>query len=404
MDVLWEGLGEYSEDILRCIRCGFCNSVCPTSNASFSYMASKTSRGRLVMLQSILRKSSTINPLDREFRRLIDLCFGCRRCLEVCPAGVRIPQLMWRVRNLGGGDGRLRLMLKHYGAIEKTASRIHRLSNLILRSRLGRRILQTLAGIDSRAPFPRFSPPLESMIKQSPGQGRPLAYFIDIFTNYHESRLGLRVAGFLERLGYSVYAPVQREAGTPLLEEGLLEEAKQVARFNVSSLLREVERGARILTSSPAAYLALKRDYPELLGDEDSRVVAENTVDVLEIIREEVDGGRIRFRGGRGRLIYHSSCFSKATGMSGLIIGLLESAGYSVEVREECCGIAGMWGMMREHYEEALDVGSRLFSKIRGVDVPVVSQSETCRLQISHHAGVRTLHPFEVLLGSIQSW
>lgn len=228
-----------------------------------------------------------------------------------------------------------------------------------------------------------------------------LAYFIDVFTNYHEVELGKRVVEALERLGYGVEAPEQREAGTLLLEEGALDEAEKVAKFNVEKLYEAVESGAKIITTSPAAYLALKQDYPELLGDGRARWVAEETIDVMELILREWEEGRIRFRKSGEEAVYHHSCFTKASGLTKTIERALKAAGYQVKDVEECCGVAGIWGITRRHYEEALDVGSRLFTRLRRLNLPVFSQSETCRLQIRHKTGLHVEHPVEGLLREI---
>lgn len=402
-------IDNYSEDIQKCIRCGFCNSVCPTSNASFSYKGSKTSRGRLVILQAIISGAAKIDPFSERFRDLIDYCFGCRRCLEVCPAGVRIPQLMWRIKhayNLEKGSGIREKVMEHYGELERLAAKVSGLVNWAKESELGKVILEKMGGIDRRAPFPKFSSEiLEEWIrsrKVSKSLGSRLAYFIDVFTNFHEVELGKKVVEFLERLGYSVVAPEQKEAGTLMLEEGLLEAAEKIARFNVDSFYEEVKNGVRILTTSPAAYVAMKKDYPELLLDDKSRTIAENTVDILEIVKEELDGGKIWFEGEEEEIVYHVSCFTKASGLSNLIKELLRRAGYKLRVFDECCGVAGIWGMKKEHYDEAADVGSKLFEKIRKAGLTVVSQSETCRLQIRHHTGARVIHPFEALLERIR--
>ena len=398
-------LNDYSEDIQKCIRCGFCNSVCPTSNASFSYKGSKTSRGRLVILQAIISNAAEVDPFNERFRSLIDYCFGCRRCLEVCPAGVRIPQLMWRIKhayNVEKGSGIREKVMEHYGELEKLAARVSGFANWVKESGLGKVILEKVGGIDRRAPFPKFSSEIleewiRNRVRPESNEGR-LAYFIDVFTNFHEVELGKRAVEFLEMLGYSVVAPEQKEAGTLMLEEGLLEAAEKTARFNVDSFYREVGKGARVLTTSPAAYVAMKKDYPELLQDEKSRKVAEKTFDILEIVKEEVERGRIWFEGDEEEIVYHVSCFTKASGLSNLIKELLRKAGYKLRIFDECCGVAGIWGMKKEHYDEAADVGSRLFEKIRSAGLPVVSQSETCRLQIRHHTGARVIHPFEALL------
>lgn len=394
-------LGDYFEDVHRCIRCGFCNTVCPTSNSPLSYMSSRTARGRMVMLQAYFSGVMKKSLRDRGFQALLDYCFGCRRCLDICPPGVRIPQVMWRAKGLGGRHGLLKgAIYGNYGSFEKICSTLPGLSNYVLKSAVGKVLLELLTGIDRRVEFPRFSGlSLQRWIsKNSSGEGggRRLAYFIDVFTNYHEVDLGMDVVRFLRGLGYSVEAPPQREAGTLLLEAGMIGRVVKVARENVESLYRAAASGARILTSSPAAYLALKKDYPEILGDSKAKFVADSTVDVLELVMEEYETGRVSFnvRSDTEMIAYHHSCFTKASGLTRLIRELLSIAGYRLVELDECCGIGGVWGMMRRHYDESMAVGKRLLEKLRKLGLPIASQSETCRLRIASSVPTRAEHPF----------
>lgn len=401
-----ELLGDYLNDVLKCVRCGFCNSVCPTSNASFSYRDSRTSRGRIVLLQAKYNDVLNMPVQSEEFQELMDLCFGCRRCLEVCPAGVRIPQVIWRAKSASPLSLN-KLLFANYGRFEKLGAILPSISNLFIKSGFGRTILEAVGGIDRRAPFPTFhGSSLEEFInkagKRAGRRGR-LAYFIDVYTNYHEVELGKKTVKLFEELGYSIEAPRQREAGTLALECGALESATRIARFNVNSFYEYVKLGVKVVTTSPAAYVALKIDYPELLGDEKSRAVAENTVDAVELLLEEYDNGHIDFsdRDG-GEVVYHHSCFTKASRLTGHIKRLLSLAGYRLVEFDECCGVAGIWGLTKKHYEEAREIGSKLFGKIVQSGLPVFSQSETCRLQLRHHTNAEVMHPLEGVMDRVR--
>jgi len=400
-------LGEYIEDVWKCIRCGFCNSVCPTSNTSHSYMSSLTSRGRLILLQAYLSNILSKSLKDEEIQELMEYCFGCRRCTEICPAGVRIPNLIWRVKQFNEKPRYIRkFILTHYGELLRLFSKFPRLSNLLLHSRLGKILLELTVGISRKIDFPSFNHSLEEWInkrrKNNGSRGR-LAYFIDVFTNYHEVELGKEIVEFVEKLGYIVVAPPQREAGTLLLEEGLIEEARRVAKENVENLYDTVRAGAKILTSSPAAYLTLKKDYPELLGDAKSRIVSENTIDIIQLLLNEYEESRIDFdTSSHDRLVYHHSCFTKASGLTKDIRQNLMLAGYNLEELDVCCGIGGIWGMNKKHYDVSLEIGLDLFNGLKRVNLPVASQSETCRIQIKNNTLVDVKHPFSFIVDRVK--
>lgn len=400
-------LGKYFEDVWKCIRCGFCNSVCPTSNTSRSYMASLTSRGRLILLQAYFSNVLNKSLADEKIQELIEYCFGCRRCVEVCPPGVRIPNLIWRVKQFNRKRSHLRrIIIAHYGEMLKFFSSIPSLSNLLLHSYIGKLLLEAVVGMSRNIDFPIFYPSLEKWIKRRKkryGSRGKLAYFIDVFTNYHEVDLGKHIVELVEKLGYFVMAPPQREAGTLLLEEGLIDEAYRVAKKNTENLYLAIKDGAKILTSSPAAYLALKKDYPELLGNAKSIIVSENTIDIIELLLKEYNEDTIDFdKHSDTQLVYHHSCFTKASGLTKSINRLLTSAGYMLKEVDICCGIGGVWGMRKKHHVLSTEIGLNLFNEIRRMKLPVASQSETCRIQIRNNTSIEVRHPFSFIVDKVK--
>ena len=69
-----------------------------------------------------------------------------------------------------------------------------------------------------------------------------------------------------------------------------------------------------------------------------------------------------------------------------------------IELDRACCGIAGTYGLKREKYDIAMQVGSGLFGDIRAASPDLaVCDSETCRWQITHGTGRTSVHPVEVL-------
>jgi glycerol-3-phosphate dehydrogenase subunit C len=70
----------------------------------------------------------------------------------------------------------------------------------------------------------------------------------------------------------------------------------------------------------------------------------------------------------------------------------------TIELDATCCGIAGTYGLKREKYDIAMKVGAGLFAQIEDASPDrAVCDSETCRWQIEHATGVRTVHPVELL-------
>lgn len=71
------------DEILNCMRCGFCLSACPTYRETGKETASP--RGRIAMMKAVAAGQLEISE---KFDSDMYLCLGCRACETACPAGV----------------------------------------------------------------------------------------------------------------------------------------------------------------------------------------------------------------------------------------------------------------------------------------------------------------------------
>ena len=78
-------------DILKCINCGACLSVCPVFHAIGREYGFEHKGSRGIVLQ---RFQKGMNELfEKAF-----YCTGCGLCAEICPAGVNLPELIRKLR------------------------------------------------------------------------------------------------------------------------------------------------------------------------------------------------------------------------------------------------------------------------------------------------------------------
>lgn len=401
-DPLRELMGNMATEAERCIRCGFCNSVCPTTLIESAFAPARTCRGRLVLLQSAISLGLP-DPFEEEFKDLIDLCFGCMRCINVCPAGIPIPHVMTHYRHsflerMGRSAlSRGEKLIARYHEFAAIAARLAPFLRLALSNGLARNLVSRIIGVAADAPIPiPEGGTLDEGLRRMPPGNAKFAYFADTFARYVRPSIGMMAARLLRACGDSLILPPQRDSGITLMELGLFEELEGLARYNVDSLYEQVKLGRKVLTTSPAATLMLRMEYPRILGDEKSRAVSENVVDIHEYLLSSVNEARHHVKLRYREVVLHSTCFSQALRLTKIIRSFLEHIGCNVtEVREECCGIGGAWGLMSKHRKVSLEVGRKLFDRIRGR--VVISNSETCTLQITGSGVARAFLPIEVL-------
>ncbi|WP_042459423.1 (Fe-S)-binding protein [Neobacillus dielmonensis] len=83
-------------ELLNCMRCGFCLPSCPTYIES-GFKESHSPRGRIALMKAVV--DGLFEP-DDDFERSLDLCLGCRACEPVCPSGVNYGHLLEEARDI----------------------------------------------------------------------------------------------------------------------------------------------------------------------------------------------------------------------------------------------------------------------------------------------------------------
>ena len=196
--------------------------------------------------------------------------------------------------------------------------------------------------------------------------------------------------------------------GRPMISKGMLEEAREHARYNVAKLYPYAQRGVAIVGLEPSCLLTLRDEWVDLLRTDEARTVARQSA-LLEqfLLRERERGLSLDFaRRGRKALL-HGHCHQKALIGTAPTVAALTWAGYEVsEVDSGCCGMAGSFGFEREHYDISVALGNRRLApavQAAPADTEVVAPGISCRQQIEHLSGRRPRHPAQLLRDSLDA-
>jgi glycerol-3-phosphate dehydrogenase subunit C len=384
----------------HCVKCTICETFCPVSNVTSLFPGPK-----YVGPQAERYRSG-----ERSADASLDYCSGCGICTQVCPHGVKIAEINARARaRLKADSGvplRDRIIARPdvTGRLGVAAAPVAR---ALLSSGGVRRVAEAAVGIHREAPLPK---PAGSSFQRWAKRHRAIAsgdsvvYFHGCSTNYYEPTLGAKTVAVLEHNGFRVIVPPQSCCGLPLQSNGIFEDARRYVRRLVRHLAPYARAGHHIVATSTSCGLMLKREAHEILGveDDDLAVVSARLFDVCEFLAELHDLGRLRtdLEAVPLTVPYHAPCQLRGHGIGKPALDLLELIPELrvVELDVECCGIAGTYGLKNEKYDIAMAVGERLFREVRQSRADVAAcDSETCRWQITHGSGVRSVHPVELL-------
>jgi len=383
-----------------CIKCNVCQSYCPVSSVTDLFPGPKYVGPQAQRLR--------IGP---SVDHTVDYCSGCTVCTRVCPSGVKIMELNSKARAAmvearGGPSIRDRLIARPQ-FMGQMSRPVAPLVNFALRQPLVRLAMEAGLRIDARAPMPTFAARgFRAWHRRHPYRSNQrVAYFYACSTEYYEPELGEKTVRLMQHNGYQTLLPRQNCCGLPLISNGDYRTARKYAENNIRRLLPYARAGIPIIATSTSCSLTLKQYYRELLDirTEEADLVASHVYDVCEFLRMLNDNGRMNteFKPVDLTVPYHAPCQLKSHGIGKPALDLMEMIPglRTVEMDAECCGTAGTYGYKREKYDIAMRVGRSLFEQIgeTGSDVSCCD-SETCRWQIEHGTGTKSLHPIEILL------
>ena len=446
----YAGHGGMGRAVEMCSGLGVCRktldgTMCP------SYMATReekhSTRGRANILRLAMAGRLGESRLgDHEVHGVLDLCLECRACKAECPVGVDVARFKseflagyWRRH---GTPLRTRA-IGHIHTLSKWGSALAPMSNLAAQSGVGRWLNEQLLGIDRRRTPPFFvrdtfarrfarlapgpqSPRLRSSQvhratagpSEAPQARRravpslqspvpSVVLFNDTFTNFNHPEIGIAAAEVLEAAGVGARLVPHGCCGRPMISQGLLDEARGLARRNADALYDAATRGDRIVFLEPSCLSAVREDAPALLRGEEARrgrSVADACVLFEDYVEQEWQGGRLRLdlKPGPATMLLHGHCHQKAMGLLAPTRALLSRIPSCtvIDLDAGCCGMAGSFGYAREHYDVSRQIGERRLlpaARAMTASAVLVAPGTSCREQVAHFTGIRAMHPAQLL-------
>jgi Fe-S oxidoreductase len=296
--------------------------------------------------------------------------------------------------------------------MSRAGSRLAPVSNWIARSAPARWLNEQLIGIDRR----RVPPPWvrqtfsRTFAARGPNAGAAadVLLFNDTFTNFYSPQIGTAGADLLEAAGLRVGLAPNGCCGRPLISQGLLAEARERAAANTEALYPLAETGRWFVFFEPSCLSAMLDDAPALLRG-DARRKATRVAEQCLLFEEVLDrqwqtaaGHRPMLRPGPTTIVLHGHCHQKSMGKVGPTRSVLARipGAELVDPDAGCCGMAGSFGYMREHFDVSRTIAERKLLPVVRNQKPgtvIVATGTSCRAQVEDLAGVQALHPAELL-------
>jgi Fe-S oxidoreductase len=422
--------GGFMNLIEKCNGSGDCRKTEVTGGTMCpSYMATRdesaTTRARANVLRELLSEKGLKKPFDQpDIYKILDLCLSCKACKSECPSSVDMAKIKAEFMQHWYTHHPVPLRTRLIANI----SRVNSLGmvfpwffNQVATGKLTAPGLKSLLGFARDRSIPALGrSTLRSWARRNigslngalPANAPEVILYVDEFTNYNDTTLGMTSIRLLNRLGIRVHILDHPVSARTYISKGLLKKARKIARKNVAVLCPQVSEKKPLVGIEPSAILGFRDEFPDLVGKEHKEqalALSEHCYTIEEYLDKAYERGcfdKSLFTRDPGELKVHGHCQQKAIASTAPILRLLSiPENYRVEeIPSGCCGMAGSFGYEKEHYELSMKVGELvLFPAVRkaGERNLVAAPGTSCRHQILDGTGKRALHPVEILYNAL---
>lgn len=421
---LMDLLRQIDDQLVTCMRCGTCQSVCPIYKETG--LESHVARGKIALLE-FLANELIKNPKGVNDR--LNMCLLCGSCEASCPSGVKVLDIFLSARAFMTGYFGLspvkriifRGLLKHnrlFDAVVAVASRFQGIFTRPVNDMIGSSCARVLPGlIDGRHFIPLAAKPFHAIspARDTPRgtSGRKVAFYYGCLADKMFPHIAATILDVLDYHDIAVYMPHgQACCGIPALSSGDRATFEDLVATNMA-LFGSGDFDA-LVTPCASCTSTIKKLWPHLASDlpEDMqikiRALAERTMDISEYLVREVGIAQQPAPQPEAEAIavtYHDPCHLKKTlGISAEPRALITANPHyrlvEMEGADSCCGSGGSFTL--QHYDLSKRIGRRKRDNIIATNAPIVATScPACMLQISDmlsQAGDRVAlrHPIEI--------
>ncbi len=420
-------LKDVEEQLVVCMRCGMCQSVCPLF--AETGRESDVARGKLALLDGLMQE---LFKDPRGVNDRLNRCLLCGSCAANCPSGVKVLDIFIKARAILTGyiglsrtkklifhgmlahpqlfDRLLEIGSKFQGIFVKSVDDLLGTSCARFYSPFGDRHFRALAPV----PFHNMVEPLNTAAGKS---GIRVGFFVGCVIDKVFPEIGKAVVKTLQHHGVGIFMPGgQACCGIPALSSGDTAAYRSLVLHNLEKFASEPLD--YLVTACATCTSTLRKMWPLMADDltpEDRKRVdklSEKTMDVSRFL-VDIIGLPQRETSGIDRqeaITYHDPChLKKSLGVAAQPRALLAANPHyklkEMAEADRCCGCGGSFNL--QHYDISASIGKRKRDSIVESGCSVVATGcPACMLQISDmlsQAGhkIRVKHTVEIYAESL---
>lgn len=424
---------ELEDQLVVCMRCGMCQSVCPLFDQTGR--EADVARGKLALLDGLMSRMLS-DPEAVEAR--LNRCLLCGSCAANCPSGVRVLEIFIKARAIlteySGLPPAKRAILRGVLANPSLMNRLTRWSakSQPLVSRPVNDIVGTSCAriggdlLKGRHFVPMASEAFHAQVPElnipAGASGLRVGFFPGCLLDKFFPRIAHAVISVLKHHEVGIFMPADQGCcGIPALSSGDTRTFAKLLRYNLEKF--ETGEFDYVVTACATCTSTLKELWPimaETAGVDPVRVrkFSERTLDIHEFLvcnlSTQTVAGEPEDAADAGNapvVTYHDPCHLRKS------LGVFEAprqlirrhSGYrfrEMENADTCCGMGGSFNL--QHYDISSRIGAEKQKNIAETGCAVVATGcPACMMQISDalsRAGNRIAvkHAIEIYLEALK--
>jgi len=425
---------ELEEQLVTCMKCGMCQSVCPLFEQT--HKEADVARGKLVLLESLM---NNIFDNPHGVNKRLNKCLLCGSCAANCPSGVNVIEIFIKARGIITGYLKLpfikkiifRKMLAQPMVFDRIIDMGSKLQKFLLTARHpntqtasirilspllnGRRIIPV-----ADLPFQKSIGNIDKLISRANPTGPRVAFFTGCLIDKIFPRVGMAVAKSLLHHNFQVFIPTNQGCcGIPALAAGDTDTFLTLVKYNLKRF--PVEEFDYLVTACATCTSTLKKLWPSMVQDKDPFLLeqvtglAEKTLDISQFLSQfaGLEEQKIEDCESQKIVTYHDPChLAKSLGIRKEPREVIHaSSGYTLKEMEDadqCCGMGGSFNLY--HYDISSKIGTIKKENIEATGCHTVTTScPACMMQISDmlsrgRTNICVKHPIELYAEGIKGY
>jgi glycolate oxidase iron-sulfur subunit len=420
MESLARLMRELEEQLVVCMKCGMCQSVCPVFERTGR--EADVARGKLALLSGLME--SIFDDPKGIYQRL-NKCLLCGSCAANCPSGVSVQEIFLKARAILTGYIGLspvkRLLLRGmlanpmlFDHLAEWGARFQKIFTRPVNEIVGTSCARVVSPLIQERHFRTLAPvpfhrTVPSVHRPAGKAGLKVALFTGCLIDKLFPAIAASTVTVLDYLEVGIFLPGNQGCcGIPALSSGDLATFQKLLTHN----LRCFEAGEFdfLVTACATCTATIHELWPKLADDRNREAatrLARQTMDINELLVNQAKLEPLAEGKGKARCVtYHDPCHLKKslhvfTEPRAVIAAAPGCMLKEMAEPDWCCGMGGSFNL--QYYDISKGIGEKKASQIIATGAEVLATGcPACMVQISDMlsragAHITVKHPVELI-------